>query len=89
MIGLLLALAIQGPFALSESGNCNKTLNSSSSINTEEKSSVNNIWESQKYAIIAIIISCFFALGNVLLIAFVNEKGTFLYLLRLILNTNH
>jgi len=86
LIGLLLALAIQGPFALSESGDCSKTntttttpistsTNSNSTISVEVKNSSDDFFGPQKYAILAIVISIFFAVGNMLLIIFVDEKG--------------
>ena len=81
MIGLLLSLAIQGPFALSESGNCIRknttttTTSSNSTISVEVKNSSDDFFGPQKYAILAIVISIFFAVGNMLLIIFVDEKG--------------
>ena len=90
LIGLLLDLAIQGPFAFSESGNCkrkndtsslnntyslNNSNNDSTSTSNEEKNNSDDLLGPQKYAILAVIISCFFALGNMLLIIFVDEKG--------------
>ena len=75
MIGILLALAIQGPFATSE---C-KYRNNDNSSNITSQSAVTNelsFWESEKYVIFAIILTVIYIIGNIMLIVFVKEKNS-------------
>lgn len=84
LIGILLALGIQGPFVIG-GDNCenlgNKTnnetfiINETTTINSTLPNVEPNLFEEQKYVILAITMSMFFAVGNLLLIFFVEEKS--------------
>ena len=72
MIGLLLALAIQGPFATSECKYLNTSNITSNSTIVNELS----FWDSDKYVIFAIILTVIYIFGNIMLIIFVKEKNS-------------
>ena len=71
MVGLLLALGIQGPFVTDSS-----CLNDTNSIDTTYilRALEENHWESYKYTYIAIIMTVIFLMGTIPMIIFVKEK---------------
>ncbi|RNA28597.1 sodium-dependent lysophosphatidylcholine symporter 1 [Brachionus plicatilis] len=72
MVGLLVALGIQGPLVANDSA-CLKKNASGEIIPNQDSESYNN-WEQFKYTYIAIIMTVIFLIGTIPLIIFVNEK---------------
>jgi hypothetical protein len=83
MIGLLLALVIQGPF-LSGSSECTNTtipinvsLSNQSDLgyaNVYAGATTESFWQKNIYFMLALVLTCIFLVGNYLLIFFVKEK---------------
>jgi hypothetical protein len=73
MIGILLAIIIQGPFA--STGDCKK-LNESMNENLYENltNTQLGVWESNKYAFIALVLGIIFFIALTLLVVFVTER---------------
>lgn len=73
MIGLLIALIIQGPFVSADSNCINDTQHG---LNTTFFKTDNNIsnWEEYKYTYIAIVMTFIFLCGTLPIIFFVFEK---------------
>ena len=72
MVGLLLALGIQGPFVSGDSSCLNKTSDSTSFLIRSQQEL--NHWEEYKYTYIAIIMTVIFIIGTLPLMIFVKEK---------------
>lgn len=72
MVGLLLALGIQGPFVAGSS--CFNLTENESTYIFREVAAVDN-WEMYKYTYIAIILTIIFLLGTIPMMIFVKEKS--------------
>lgn len=73
MIGLLVALGIQGPLVANDSSCLKK--NSSGEIIPNTDTGTNNNWEQFKYTYIALIMTAIFIITTIPLMFFVREKS--------------
>ncbi len=83
MLGILLVLIIQGPFANGPKCNYNQT-NQTDSVKNKEN---NSFIDDQKYFLFAVFFTVIFIIGGLLVLIFVNEKnGNQCYLKQLKIN---
>lgn len=73
MIGLLIALIIQGPFVSADSNCRNDTQPEFNSTFIQTDNNISN-WEENKYTYIAIVMTLIFLCGTLPIVFFVNEK---------------
>jgi hypothetical protein len=72
MIGILFAITVQAPFANKQG--CEKLTKNNTFSNITEQVIASSVWESNKYAFIAIIFAIMFIVCSTFLIMFVKER---------------